>query len=103
MGVARGRGRVFDRLRAHRKANPTVLFYFSFYLIDDKHHEREIETAILRAAGSQLLFNQRKVRNGLERGNATDYEPGTRFFERQYVRGKKRKRKRGRPKKAQAS
>jgi hypothetical protein len=65
---------------------PKQLLYFSFYVIANKNHEREIETALLRAAGPQMILNTRKVRNGIETGNILDYEPGTRFFERRLVR-----------------
>jgi len=92
MGVARygGRGQVFTRLEAHRKKYPRQLLYFSFYIIQAKNHEREIETAILRAAGPQLILNTRKVRVGIEPGDVRDYEPRTEFFERQMIKGKKK-------------
>lgn len=84
MGVARygGRGRIFTRLGLHLKDYPLQLHYFSFYVIANKAHEREIETAILRAAGAQMSLNSRKVAGGFEPGNVQDYEPGTSFFER---------------------
>jgi hypothetical protein len=93
MGVARygGRGNIFGRLAAHLNKYPRELAYFSFYTIKDKKHEREIETVILRAAGPQLILNERKVRDDIEKGDVKDYEPGTEFYERQKVRGKKRK------------
>jgi hypothetical protein len=93
MGVARygGRGDIFTRLASHKRKYPKELLYFSFFIIENKNHEREIETALLRAAGSQMILNQRKVRTGLAIGNIRDYEPGTRFLERQGVRGRKRK------------
>jgi hypothetical protein len=99
MGVARygGRGRIFNRLKSHKKKYRDELFYFSFYIIKNKNHEREVENVILRTAGTQLSFNQRKVREGIERGNVADYEAGTCFFERQGRRGKKRQVRRGRP------
>jgi hypothetical protein len=43
-------------------------FCISRSLIKNKNHEREIETAILRAASSQMVLNQRKVRTGLKAG-----------------------------------
>jgi hypothetical protein len=90
MGVARygGRGNIFTRLAAHKKKYPKELLYFSFYIIEHKAHEREIETAILRASGGQMVLNTKKVRMGIEAGNVSDYEPGTLFFERQKKRGK---------------
>jgi hypothetical protein len=93
MGVARygGRGDIYVRLAAHLKKYPRELAYFSFYTIKDKKHEREIETVILRAAGPQLILNERKVRDDIEKGDVRDYEPGTEFYERQKVRGKKKK------------
>lgn len=100
MGVARygGRGQVFVRLAAHKRKHPTELSYFSFYIISDKKHEREIETVILRAAGPQLTLNERKVALGTKPGDVRDYEPGTEFFERQSRKEKRKgsKRKRSR-------
>ncbi|MCO6045545.1 hypothetical protein NG895_16660, partial [Aeoliella sp. ICT_H6.2] len=66
MGVARygGRGQIFTRLSTHKRNYPQELHYFSFYIINDKNHEREIETAILRAAGPQMVLNTRKVQSG---------------------------------------
>lgn len=95
MGTARygGRGKIFDRLAAHKRKYTRELSYFSFYVVKSKNHEREIETVILRSAGSQMILNQRKVRVGIDPGNITDYEPGTLFFERQQKRGKKKKKK----------
>ncbi len=98
MGVVRygGRGQIFTRLAEHKRDHPKELLYFSFWIIKDKKHERELETAILRAAGPQMILNTRKVRAGIEVGNVQDYEPGTRFFERQKRKGKKRKTKKQR-------
>jgi hypothetical protein len=91
MGVARygGRGAIFSRLATRKKRYPKELQYFSFYVIANKAHEREIETVILRAAGPQMTLNTNKVALGLHPGNIADYEPGTHFFERQNVRGRK--------------
>jgi hypothetical protein len=93
MGVARygGRGQIFNRLAAHRKKYRRELVYFSFYVVRDKKHERELETAILRAAGPQMILNRRKVRDGIDPGSIRDYEPGTNFIERHGKRGKKKK------------
>jgi hypothetical protein len=93
MGVARygGRGDIFGRLASHKRKFPKALLYFSFFIVKNKNHEREIETAILRAASPQMTLNQRKIRSGLEAGKVTDYEPGTLFIERQSRRGKKRR------------
>jgi hypothetical protein len=84
MGVARygGRGSILSRLAAHKRKYPTQLRYFSFYVVANKAHEREIETAILRAAGPQMTLNTRKVASGILPGDIRDYEPGTIFFER---------------------
>lgn len=99
-GIARygGRGDIFGRLATHKRKYGKELLYFSFFIIARKAHEREIETALLRAAGSQMALNQRKVRSRLEIGNVTDYEPGTKFVERQAQRGKKKRLSRGRKK-----
>ncbi len=91
-GVARygGRGNIFSRLRNHKRKYPRELVYYSFFIIESKTHERDIENVILRAAGPQMLLNQRKVRDGIDPGAVGDYEPGTRFFRRKYARGTKR-------------
>lgn len=91
MGCPRyiGRGDIFARLEARKKAQQLELEYFSFYVVSEKKHEREVETLLIRAAGFLLEFNERKKRVGLEPGNIRDYEAGTVFYERQYKRGKK--------------
>lgn len=91
MGYARyvGRGRIFARLLARQKAQILELKYFSFYVVKEKKHEREIETLLIRAAGPLLQFNTKKKRLTLSAGNIRDYEAGTQFFERRYQRGKK--------------
>jgi hypothetical protein len=91
-GVARycGRGDIFARLCTHRKKHGLKLLYFSFYIVEEKNHERELETAIIRAAGPLLLLNDRKVALGTDTGDLTDYEPGTEYIERQLRRGKRR-------------
>jgi hypothetical protein len=93
MGFARygGRGQIFNRLLAHAKRYPRELAYFSFYVVAEKQHEREIETVILRAAGPQLLLNQRKVQSDIRAGNVGDYESGSYFYQRQSLRGKRSK------------
>ncbi len=93
MGAARyaGRGAVFNRLRSHIKAHPLELHYFSFYIIPDKRHEREIETIIIRSSSHLLSFNDRKKRPTIEPGNIRDYEGGTFFYERQRTRGKRKR------------
>lgn len=96
MGVARyiGRGNIFERLKARQKAQVLELAYFSLYVGLDKTHEREIETLLIRCVGPQLYFNTRKKREDIQPGNVRDYEAGTLFFERQYKRGRKTKRRR---------
>ena len=91
MGYARyvGRGNIFSRLRARQKAQPLELVYFSFYVVLNKNHEREIETLLIRASGPLLQFNTRKKRVTIQAGNIRDYEPGTYFYERQRKKGKK--------------
>lgn len=92
MGAARyiGRGgNVFGRLRSHKKSHALELLYFSFYIVKEKVHEREIETLLIRGASHLLEFNSKKKRVGIEPGNVRDYEPGTLFYERQYKKGKK--------------
>ena len=89
MGFARyvGRGQIFDRLKARLKTAPFELKYFSFYVIASKKHEREIETLLIRLGGAHLHFNAKKKRVDTKPGNVRDYEPGTRFVERQRRRG----------------
>jgi hypothetical protein len=93
MGCPRyiGRGNIFQRLEARKKAQQLELEYFSFYVVSEKKHEREVETLLIRAAGFLLEFNTRKKRVGLGPGNIRDYEAGTVFYERQYKKGKKAK------------
>ena len=90
MGVPRyiGRGAIFSRLQSRWEAQPLELTYFSFYVVENKKHEREIETLLIRAAGHMLDFNDRKKRVGISAGDVKDYEPGTLFYERQYKRGR---------------
>jgi hypothetical protein len=91
MGCPRyiGRGNIFSRLEARKKAQQLELEYFSFYVVSEKKHEREIETLLIRAAGFLLEFNDRKKRVGIEAGNVRDYEAGTIFYERQYKKGRR--------------
>ena len=91
-GVARygGRGNIFSRLKSHKRKYRKELVYYSFFIIENATHEREIENVILRAAGPQLILNQLKVRDGIDPGRVGDYEPGTKFFRRKYARGSKR-------------
>ncbi|MGA2851347.1 MAG: hypothetical protein ABSE46_20280 [Terracidiphilus sp.] len=84
-----GRGNIFQRLAAHK--NSLELKYFSFYVVEEKTQEREIETLLIRAAGPLLQFNTKKKRLTLSVGNISDYEAGTLFFERRYKRGAKRR------------
>jgi len=101
MGFARyvGRGNVFKRLDARKKAQPRELAYFSFYIVAEKKHEREIETLLIRVGGAHLHFNERKKRIDIEAGNVNDYEAGTSYVERQRKRGRTKAVKRGRKRK----
>jgi hypothetical protein len=96
MGYARyiGRGRIFSRLRACRNVHQPEVKYFSFYVVEEKKHEREIETLLIHVAGPLLQFNTRKKRVTISAGSLNDYEAGTLFFQRGYKKGKKPKRKR---------
>lgn len=93
MGYARyvGRGRVFQRLQSRKKQSPLELAYFSFYIVANKNHEREIETLMIRLGGPHLHFNERKKRVDIAPGSIRDYEAGTRFVERQRRRGRAKK------------
>lgn len=64
--------------------------YFSFFVVADKVHEREIETIMIRAAGPLLDFNDRKVRIDIQAGSVRDFEAGAEYVERQYKKGKKK-------------
>ena len=59
------------------------MIYFSFYVVEAKVHEREIETLLIRGASNMLEFNDRKKRVGIENSRIKDFEPGTRFYIRQ--------------------
>jgi hypothetical protein len=91
MGYARyiGRGRIFQRLRPRLKSQILELKYFSFYVVEERKHEGEIETLLIRAAGPLLQFNTKKKRVDISGGRLVDYEAGTQFFERRYMRGKR--------------
>ncbi|QQS03376.1 MAG: hypothetical protein IPK50_13790 [Fibrobacterota bacterium] len=93
MGCPRyaGRGNIFQRLSARKKAYPLELEYFSFYVVKEKKHEREIETLLIRAASFSLEFNDKKKRTGISPGNIHDYEAGTNFYERQSVKKTKKR------------
>jgi|SRR6267154_2244786 len=94
MGTPRyiGRGAIFTRLKSHLTAHHRELVYFSFFVVQEKAHEREVETLLIRAAGDSLQFNDRKKRIGIAPGNVSDFEAGTRFYERQRKRGRKKAR-----------
>lgn len=98
MGYPRyvGRGRIFHRLNARARQNKLEVKYFSFYVVQAKVHEREVETLLIRVAAPMLYFNERKKRLDLSPGNIRDYEPGTQFYERHYRRGRKPMKKRPR-------
>ena len=98
MGYARyiGRGRIFQRLRARLRSQILELKYFSFYVVEERKHEGEIETLLIRAAGPLLQFNTKKKRVTISTGRLLDYEAGTQFFERRYKKGKRPKRNRPR-------
>lgn len=82
MGCPRyvGRGNIFHRLAVRKKQQPKELEYFSFYVVSEKKHEREVETLLIHAAGFLLEFNDRKKRVGLQPGSILDYEAGTVFY-----------------------
>ena len=91
MGAVRyaGRGNLFQRLSARFGAQPLELCYFSLYVVENKKHEREIETLVIRATSHQLEFNERKKHPTIAPGNVRDYEPGTYFYERQLKKGRR--------------
>jgi hypothetical protein len=83
-----GRGDVFGRLKSRKKVHSQELHYFSLYIIRNKKHTREIETLMIRTAGSLLSFNDKKKRQDQMTGRVTDYEANTEFAERQSRKGK---------------
>ncbi|WP_437507281.1 hypothetical protein [Sorangium sp. So ce1099] len=91
MGCPRyiGRGNIFDRLKARKKAQHHELRYFSFYVVEEKKHEREIETLLIRGSSFLLEFNDRKRRVGIQPGDIKDFEAGTKFLERQHKKGRR--------------
>ncbi len=88
MGQVRyvGRGQVFDRLRARKRAQQLELSFFSFYIGMNKKHEGEIETLLIRAVGAMAYFNSRMKREDIGTGRVEVYEPGTIVYERTYTR-----------------
>lgn len=91
MGYARyvGRGLIFPRLKARKRAQPLELSYYSFYVLKTKEQEREIESLLTRVGGPLLEFNERKRRENIRAGDVRDFEAGTYFFERQRKRGRR--------------
>jgi len=65
----------------------------SYWRVEDRKHQREIETMLIRAAGPLLPFNEKKKQLTIDAGSIGDYEANTRFFERHYKKGKKPYRK----------
>jgi hypothetical protein len=86
-----GRGAIFGRLRSHFKTHPLELHYFSFYIVENKLNEREIETLLIHVAGPVLHFNDRKKRDDLATARVGDFEAQTEFFERVIKRPRKKK------------
>jgi hypothetical protein len=84
MGYARyiGRGGIFNRLRSCRDSHRLEVKYFSFYVVEQRKHEGELETLLIHAAGPLLQFNTKKKRVTISPGSLRDYAVGTRFFER---------------------
>lgn len=93
MGYARyvGRGNIFSRIRSRTRESKLEIAYFSFYVVQAKVHERELETVLIRIGAPMLYFNERKKRLDLSPGSIRDYEPGTKFFQRHYKKGRKSK------------
>lgn len=88
-----GRGDIFNRLLARRKAHSSELYYFSFYVVEEKIHEREIETLLIHITSTLLQFNERKKKVNLEAGSVLDFEVGTKFIQRQKRKGRTPKKK----------
>jgi hypothetical protein len=88
------RGDIFGRIISKTKKHLDELKYFSFYVIESKKHERELETLLVHVTGALLQFNERKKRLGTKPGNVLDFERETYFLELQNKRGKKKNVKR---------
>jgi hypothetical protein len=93
MGYPRyiGRGYIKARLGTRFKAQREELKYYSFYVLQNKLHEREIETLLIHSAAPLLDFNEKKKRAGIQAGSVGDFEVDTRFYVRKYKRGQKPK------------
>lgn len=91
MGYARyvGRGLIFQRLKARKRAQSLELSYYSFYVLKTREQEREVESLLTRVGGPLLEFNKRKRRANIKAGDVRDFEAGTHFFERQRKRGRR--------------
>jgi hypothetical protein len=77
-----GQGNIFSRLKARHALNRRELYYFSFYLLNDRHREKEIETMLIRVAGPLLHYNVQKKRLDASPGSVRNYAVGTQFYER---------------------
>jgi hypothetical protein len=51
-------------------------------VVEERKHEGEIETLLIRAASPLLQFNIKKKKVTISAGVFLDYEAGTQFFER---------------------
>ncbi len=74
-----GRGNIKGRVSAHFKshAKAPVIRTFSFYVVEGKAKERELETILIRLASPLLVVNDYKVGGK----NPREFEAGTRFLE----------------------
>ena len=99
MGYSRyvGLGGIFYRLKTRYRAHSREIQYYSFYVVTDTTHQRELETLLIRIASPLLEFNSQKKRNTIEVGSVRDYSPGTVFLQRKPVRRKKSKKRKRRP------
>lgn len=86
MGYPRyvGRGNIRDRLATRFRAQREELMYYSFYVVADKMHEREIETLLIHVAGGLLDYNDKKRWAASHQGKVRDFEQRTLFYERRW-------------------
>ena len=81
-----GRGKIKERLNHHAKTMKAITPSFSFYAVQDKANERQLETLLIRVAAPLLEGNSQLTR----RRDVTHFEVGTKFLQVQRRRGRKK-------------
>ena len=92
-----GRGNIKGRVGAHFKnhTKAPVIRTFSFYVVEGKAKERELETILIRLASPLLVLNDYKV----DGRNPREFEAGTKFLEVKPKLGRRKSKQKGRPRK----